>query len=440
MGRFSGNARGALYPHRAHPSSSPLGVHVAASRILLVESDATDRALVEAPLAAAGHAITVVEDAASALAQAAEHKLVVVDHLPGEHDAIELCRELRASPALSSVAVLCIASSDDVESRIAFLEAGADDVVARPFDARELEARVEALLLRFKRSKDLSPTLAAPGIIAAAPRRTVAVFSPKGGVGSTTIAVNIAMAKAMSAPDKVVIVDLDLQFGQVTTFLDVTPRQTLVDLVRDEQGVREPELLRTFATRHDTGLHVLAAPGSPELASLVTAKHVDALLETVLGTYDFVVIDAGSAIDERTMAVFEHADSVIFPIYPEIAALKALHSLVDYLNESGTVAAKSTFVLNNLFAREILKLRDVESSLGTKVSLELPYDPFIYLKAANEGNPIVAGAPRSVAADRLRSLSALAFDTGLAVATAAAAAAEPSGNGRKTSRFAFRRR
>jgi Flp pilus assembly CpaE family ATPase len=87
-----------------------------------------------------------------------------------------------------------------------------------------------------------------------------------------------------------------------------------------------------------------------------------------------------------------------------MAALKAVHSLLDFLNEAGSVGAKTTFVLNNMFAREILKMRDVESALGTKVSIELPYDPFLYLKAVNEGVPVVVGAPRSGPADRLLKL------------------------------------
>jgi pilus assembly protein CpaE len=413
---------------------------VASSRILLVESDAANREPIETALATARYTVTVVETAAEALAQAPEHQIVIIDRLPEDSAPIDLCRQIRATTGLSSVAVLCIAASDDVEARIAFLEAGADDVVARPFDGRELEARAEALILRFQRAKDLAPALAAPGILAGAPRRTVAVFSPKGGVGVTTIAVNIAMAKALTAADRVVVVDLDLEFGQVPTFLDVTPRQTLVDVVRDEQALREPELLRTYATRHDRGLHVIPAPGSPELADLVTAAHVDSLLETVLGTYDFVVVDAGSSIDERTMAVFERADSVVFPIYADIAALKAMHSMLDYLNDAGAVSGKSSFVLNNIFAKEILKPRDVESSLGAKVTLELPYDPFIYLKAVNEGNPIVLGAARSLAADRLSRLSSLVFDNGLVVAAAAAAAADVSNNGKRGGRFALRRR
>jgi pilus assembly protein CpaE len=219
------------------------------------------------------------------------------------------------------------------------------------------------------------------------------------------------MVAARQKPDRVVLVDLHLQFGQVATHLNLEVKQSLADVARDDAAMREPELLRTYASRHDSGLHVLAAPTSPELAELITASHVDRILTTLLESYDSVVIDAGSWLDERTMTAFEHAETVIFTVCPEIGALKALHSLLDYLSEAGSVAAKSTFVLNNQFGREILKLRDVESALGTKVALELPYDPFVYLKAVNEGVPVVLGAARSPAADRLTRLSAIAFGT-----------------------------
>jgi pilus assembly protein CpaE len=423
---------------RAHPPNDRTGASVAVSRILLAERLGAEADSIAPLLNAGGHAVTVVNDAANALRQAGTHEIVILDRLADERGALDICRAMRADADLAAVPVLGLTPADDVESRIAFLEAGADDVIARPFDARELEVRLEALVFRFRRSKELAPTLA-PSIIAGEPHRIAVVFAPKGGVGTTTIAVNVAMAKANEAPDKVVVVDLDLQFGQVATFLDVTPRQTLADLVRDEQALKEAELLRTFATRHDSGLHVLAAPGSPEAARLVEASHVEQLLRTILGTYDYVVIDAGSTLDERTLVAFERANALILPVYPEIAALKALHSLLDYLAESGSVAGKTTFVLNNVFARELLKLRDVESSLGTRISLELPYDPFIYLKAVNEGRPVTVGAPRSVAADRFRQLSRQVFETaGLVGApTTPEPAAVPTG---RRPRFALRRR
>jgi pilus assembly protein CpaE len=241
------------------------------------------------------------------------------------------------------------------------------------------------------------------------PRRIVAVFSPKGGVGTTTIATNIAVVAAGTRPDKVVLVDLDLQFGGVSAHLDLQPKQTLADVARDDSALREAELLRSYAVRHSSRLHVLCGPPTPELAELVTAETVERLLDTLRDAYDQVVIDAGSTLDERTMLVLEAADTVVLPVYPEIPALRAVHTLLDYLNEAGTLGSKAVFVLNNAFARDILKLRDIENALGTTIAFDLPYDPFLYLKAVNEGVPIVIGASKTPAADRLVRLTSAVF-------------------------------
>ncbi|MEA2518941.1 MAG: pilus assembly protein CpaE [Chloroflexota bacterium] len=405
-----------------------------ASTILLIDADPAFSQTISSVLSGVGYTVTARADAATAFGDVATHQLVIIDVVGPDTSAADVCREIRAIPSLAPIPVLCVSQTDDVEERIRFLEAGADDVMARPFDARELEARVEALLLRFQRSKDRGAVVSTDGITVTRLRRTVAVHSPKGGVGTSTVAVNVAMAAALRAPDRVVIVDLDLQFGQVATHLNIQPRQTLADVVREDAAMREPELLRTYATKHDSGLHVLAAPTGPEQAALVTADHVDRILATLLDTYDQVVIDTGTWLDERTQRAFEHAESVLFVVNPEIAALKSMTALIEYLGESGTVAAKSTFVLNNTFGREILKLRDVEAGLSTKIALELPHDPFLYLKAVNEGVPIVLGAPRSAAAERLTQLSTLAFGVdGISVPS-------PAAERKSAGRFSLRRR
>jgi pilus assembly protein CpaE len=404
-----------------------------ASTILIISADAESAETIGGALKNAGYEVTTVPDPGDAFGKVGDHQLAIIDVITGERTAVDVCREIRSTPALAAVPILCVGQSDDVEDRIRFLEAGADDVMAKPFDARELEARVEALLLRFQRSRDLQAVVSSDGITVTRQRRTVAVHSPRGGVGTTTIATNVAMVMARQKPDRVVLVDLHLQFGQVATHLNLEAKQSLADVARDESAMTEPELLRTYAARHDSGLHVLAAPSSPELAELVTAEHVDRILKTLLESYDLVVIDAGSWLDERTMTAFEHAETVIFTVTPEIGALKAMHGLLEYLNEAGSVAAKSTFVLNNQFAREILKVRDVETSLGTKIESELPYDAFIYLKAANEGVPVVLGAPKSVAAERFEKLAARAFGSDGVVVP-------ESGAQKKSGLFGLRRR
>ena len=408
-----------------------------ASTILVLETPTTGEASLAPILTSAGYTVTRMSAADEAFSKVVEHQLMVIDYgagaPDGERGGVEICREIRATPSMAAVPILCVAATDDVEERIRFLEAGADDVIARPFDAREVEARVEALLLRFQRSRDLAPVISNDGLTMARARRVVAVYSPKGGVGTTTIATNIAVAAAGRRSDRVVLVDLDLQFGGVATHLNLSAKQTIADVIREPAALREPELLRTFSMRHDSGLHVLAAPLTPESAEQITPDHVKRLIENLLEGYEAVVIDAGSVLDERTLTVFEAADTIVLPVYPEIAALKAVHGLLDYLHEAGSIGAKATFVLNNMFARDILKLRDIEAALGTKISLDLPYDSFLYLKAVNEGVPIVLGAPRSPAAERLTKLSTMAFGTdGFGVPAAPAE--------RKGSRFGLRRK
>ena len=121
------------------------------------------------------------------------------------------------------------------------------------------------------------------------------------------------------------------------------------------------------------------------------------------------MIDAGSELDERSLAVLERAEAVLVPIVPEIGALKALHSLLEYLTEVGSAAAAATFVLNHLFAREMLSMKQIEAAIGTKIEAEIPYDPGLYLKAINEGIPIVRSAPTSAPARALARLAGIAI-------------------------------
>jgi pilus assembly protein CpaE len=379
---------------------------VTTTSILLLSAVAEAAESMAAALRAAGHEVTTVADADEAIRRAGEFNLVTIDAVQPPRSATEVCGEIRRSPALSAVPVLCVSQEDDVEERVRFLEAGADDVIARPFDPRELQARVEGLLVRFTRSRDLAPQTGGE-IRVAGRRRLIACFSPKGGVGTTTIAVNVAMALAPQAPQQVAVIDLDVDFGQVATHLNVKSRLTVADLAADDGGMLEPELLRTYAEKVEPGLHVIAAPATPETGRLITADPVAQILATAARAYGIVVVDAGSTLDERSLAILDWAEAVVVPISPEIGALKALHGFLEYLTEEGAVPAKSTFVLNHLFARDMLSMKQIESSIAAKVDAELPYDAGLYLKAVNEGIPVLVGAPASAPGRAFARLAAL---------------------------------
>jgi pilus assembly protein CpaE len=369
--------------------------------ILLLASDRNAVTQLAQVLAAPGHGVTVVTSAADLLASAPRYSLVVIDDIPSGTSVAEVIAQLRADTSAPAVPVLAIARTADVEERIALLEANADDVLTRPFDAAEVAARVEALAMHAQRAAGRTGRSYGDST----GRRVIAVFSPKGGVGTTTLSTNLALIAAERHPNQTLIVDLDLSFGQVASHLNLTPKQTVLELTRDASALHDHELFRTYAIHHPGNLQVLAAPPGPGFTSLITAQHIEQILNVAGEAYEVVVVDAGTALDERAMTVFGRSDTTIIPVLPEIPALNSVHIMFDQLSDIGAMGGSILFVLNNAFARDLLKRSDIETALGAKIAAELPYDPLVYLKAVNEGVPVVRGSARSMPAERLRSLA-----------------------------------
>jgi pilus assembly protein CpaE len=375
------------------------------TRIALLGS-AVNEALVKV-LGRSGRALTQIDDAGAFAAAAVDHDVIVLDLVPPPRTLAEMCRELRAVTELAEVPILAITSTDDVEERIHLLEAGADDVMIRPIDERELDARVEALDLRHRRSKELRPsTLVAatrrPG------RRLIAVYSPKGGVGTTTVSVNVSLAIAARDPDGVALVDLTSMGGHVATHLDLQPKLTIADLMRDSQGLISPEILRaTYLTRHERGVLVLAGSPTPGTTPLMSGEDAGRILDGVLTAVPTVVVDLGSHLDERVVTSLEAADDVVIVVTPDFPALKSVHAFFEYLIETGSRTAEPTVVVNELYALQTLTPGDIEIALGRRVAIRIPYDPLLYLRAANQGTPVFAGSPTSQPARRFDQLAAV---------------------------------
>ena len=139
------------------------------------------------------------------------------------------------------------------------------------------------------------------------------------------------------------------------------------------------------------------------------------------------MVDAGTAVDTRLTSVFSMSETVVVPVVPEIPALNSVRLLVEQLADTGALGGQTVFVLNNAFARELLKRSDVETALGSKIGADLPYDPMVYLKAVNEGNPVIRSAPKSHAAEKLRTLATVVFGAALVPVGRAVAKAEKKG-------------
>ena len=376
------------------------------SRALLLSADAAASDELSKALAGGGLAVTVtgaVEDAAK---QLGGHEIVVVS----ARDTVELselCRQIAARAGRRHPPILAIAGSTDVESRVQLLEAGADDVLARPIDQQELDAIVDALLLR-------SPASATAGAEAqtgpratrrTAPGRVIVFAAAKGGSGATSLAVNTALALAQTSPEAVCIADLDMYHGQVTTYLDVGPRSTTVEMATDDLLGQSPEAIAEAGGLHSSGLMVFGAPHRPDDAVDLSPDRLAGLIDMLRGAYGNVVIDAGSVIDYRMLTVLSKADRLAIVITPDVPALRLLHAGLQLISETGPALERALFVVNNVYARHAIEPEQIEAHLSIKIGLQIPYDGDNFLKAANVGKPMLLVSPRSAAAQAVRKLA-----------------------------------
>ena len=378
---------------------------MAENPILICARDRELRGELEDALSNAGHRTIAVTTPADAIAtmRGTPIDIIVAEGLAasGAIASLRLASEGQITP------ILVVAPAHDVEARIAFLEAGADDVIAGGFARNELESRVEALLIR---SGKVRPDSSKP-----ASGELVAFFSPKGGVGTTTLAVNTAVllaggtgaatsGSAGITPDaaRVALLDLDLQFGQVATHLNLTPRYDAGVLASDEAALADGDMARSYLGVHSSGVAVMAAPSRPETDFEITLEQVQQMVEVLRPSFDHVVVDLGSRLDPRSLWVLEQADARVIVLFPEIAALRATSQLLAFLSESSALDAQTHIVINNVFPKELLKTRDVENLLRTKPAAEVPYTEVEMIRSVNEGVPIAMSHPTSPAAGAMR--------------------------------------
>jgi pilus assembly protein CpaE len=377
------------------------------SRVVLLSLGGNAQGLSDA-LSRLDLSVSVAPDLNAAMLGLADAQLIVVE-APDTAALAILCRRINDEAKASHPPLLAVAATRDVETRVQLLEAGADDVLAQPIDERELGALVDALLLRSAPARPPAPmpSAARPKV---SPGRVIVFASAKGGSGTTTLAVNTALVLAEMAPGNVAIVDLDMFHGQVSTHLDIYGRASTATLARDDLQAQTPEMITDSGRRHSSGLMVYGGPHRPDDAQDVTGDDLKTLIETLRGMYATVVVDGGSTLDSRQLAVLDAADRLALVVTPDIPALRLLHAALEALSEIGNAADRTTFVANDIYPKSSISADQIEEHLSVRVGLTVPYDSENFLRAVNEGQPIVLLARRSSAAGSLRRLAELLAD------------------------------
>jgi len=303
-------------------------------------------------------------------------------------------------PGCSAIMVVYELTAEVLQQAI---RAGVDDVVAVSAEDAELLDAISRASARVQARGTVRGT-AAPASGAAAPGRVVSVFCTKGGTGKSVVAINLAVALAKRTIQPVVLVDADLQFGDVALMLQLQPTHTIAEAVQAGDRL-DGTMLENLLLRHPaSGLLVLAAPTEPSSADQIGRADLARILEILRERCAYVVVDTSANFAEVTLAAIESSDDILVMAGLDVMSLKSARIGLQTMRVLGIPFSRVKFVLNRANTRVGLTEADAERALQLKVDAALPSD-ILVAESVNRGVPVVTSAPRSKFAKSIDNLA-----------------------------------
>jgi pilus assembly protein CpaE len=373
-----------------------------AALLLVVSDDLSLQRLLSTALEGDGRQVRIVSTGDQALAQwtnEAPH-LAVIDCQVSGLDAWSLLGRVRAIPGRPHVPVVMI-GPDDPASKVRGLRAGADDYQSQPVHPAELVARVRRLLIRFPpggapvlRMADVPPPVAPSTAPARTMGQVIAFYGAKGGVGTTTLSINAAIALQRQLHRSVVLVDANLQFGDHRVFLDVgNDRYSIVDAVTAPSI--DADLLSNVVIHHDSGIDLLVAPTRPEEAEHISAErhHMATLIETLRRMYDYVVVDLDKRLDDHCLDIIAAADRLLVVMTADLSCIKNVRLVLETMTQIGVPDDAVELVLNRSNAYTGIGPRSIEAVLKRSIRHQVVNDYRTAISALNSGEPFLQVRP-----------------------------------------------
>ena len=281
------------------------------------------------------------------------------------------------------------------------MRSGVSDVLEAPLTEEKIEAAIEQFAHDVLKRHTATKADSAPSDRG----RIVTVTSAKGGSGKTVVATNVALVLNRLPDTKVVLVDADLQFGDVCLLLQLEPRFTMVNAAHELHRL-DSEMLDSLLTEHPSGLKVLAAPLEPAFADDITTAGLMQMLDVLAESYDYVVVDTASMLDELILSLIEKADDVLMVVDMDLPSVKNAKLALETLRLLKFSTANVKLVMNRSNSKAKLETKEIESALKMGIDAAVPSDAGVP-NSVNEGRPVVEGDPKSKVAKGFESVAEL---------------------------------
>lgn len=301
-------------------------------------------------------------------------------------DGIQATEEISFRSRDTSVIIMSVQAENEYLKKA--MLAGARDYIVKPFTNDELVDTIKRVYQMDKEKR--------AGIVSNidSEGKIISFFGTKGGVGKTTIAVNTAVALRQRTKAQVVLVDLDLQFGDVAASMNIAPRQSIADLVQEDSDL-DMELLETYLLPHKpTGVRVLCAPLKPEHSEMITQTHVEEILRILKENFQYVIVDTAGYFSDPVLTALEMSSLIFMVTALDLLAVKNT-KLALHIMESLNMLGRTEIILNRADESMGMKTEDLERALGQKVRYTLHSNGRTAVSAINKGIPLILTHPNS---------------------------------------------
>lgn len=301
--------------------------------------------------------------------------IVVIDVDEDRDNIFALIKKIKQTEKLVKVAVL----STDVSAKFAIdaIRNGVDEIIQKPV------LKQPFLEILNKMSSELAQNNAQ-----LSRSKVISVFSNKGGLGKTAIAVNLGVEIAKLSKKKVAIIDLNLQLGDVTTFLDLNPTFDISYMMKNQNIWSEEFLLSSMQQYKDTSLYVLAEPAFAEQSNDISGEQIVQLINKMKETFSYIIIDTGSAFDDKTLSALEISNIVLLCAIVNLPVIRNCQRCLDLFERFGYNKEKIKIVLNRYMENDEIKTEDVEKVLNKKVWWKIPNNYITMISSVNKGIPV----------------------------------------------------
>jgi pilus assembly protein CpaE len=304
------------------------------------------------------------------------------------------------SQRLPTSPIIMMSVHGEAEQLKRSISAGAREFLVKPFSGDEFSTSIRRvyereLSRRAQFQADMPTTPAAPVVDDDGDHQVIAIFSPKGGAGRTTIATNLAVALQRDTGARVCLMDANFQFGDVGVLLNLNPKnRSIADAV--ETGEPDGDIIDSVVIDHSTGIRVLLAPPAPEGADLVTPAFVRKIVEHLRATHHYVIVDLPSGLSDHSLAVMDVADTILVLTALEITTIKNVRLFLEVADQLEYSRTKLRLVINRADAAQGIRIADVEASVRRPIDGTIVSDGRLSVLAVNRGVPFVVSHPDSV--------------------------------------------